>query len=109
MTKSAIVYVGAALAEIAGCFSFWMWLREGKPVWWLAPGTASLAIFAWLLTLVDSAAAGRAYAAYGGVYICASLGWLWAVEGIRPDRWDVIGAGICIVGAAIILLGPRAV
>jgi small multidrug resistance family-3 protein len=109
MTKSAIVYVGAALAEIAGCFSFWMWLREGKPVWWLAPGTASLAIFAWLLTLVDSAAAGRAYAAYGGVYICASLGWLWAVEGIRPDRWDAIGAGICIVGAAIILLGPRAV
>lgn len=109
MTKSAIVYVAAALAEIAGCFSFWMWLRDGKPVWWLAPGTASLALFAWLLTLVDSAAAGRAYAAYGGVYICASLGWLWAVEGIRPDRWDTIGAGICIVGAAIILLGPRAV
>lgn len=109
MTKSAIVYVGAALAEIAGCFSFWVWLREGKPVWWLAPGMASLALFAWLLTLVDSAAAGRAYAAYGGVYICASLVWLWAVEGIRPDRWDAIGAGICIVGAAIILLGPRAV
>jgi small multidrug resistance family-3 protein len=67
----------------------------------------SLALFAWLLTLVDSAAAGRAYAAYGGIYICASLAWLWAVESIRPDRWDVLGALICIVGAAVIILGPR--
>jgi len=107
MIKTSLVYVGAALAEIAGCFSFWMWLREGKPIWWLAPGMISLAIFAWLLTLVDSAAAGRAYAAYGGVYIIASLGWLWRVEGVRPDRWDAIGAVICLVGAATILLGRR--
>ena len=68
----------------------------------------SLALFAWLLTLVDSNAAGRAYAAYGGVYIVVSLGWLWAVERLRPDRWDAIGATVCLVGAAIILLGPRA-
>lgn len=101
-------YVGAALAEIAGCFGFWAWLRLGKSPWWLAPGMASLALFAWLLTLVDSNAAGRAYAAYGGVYIVASLGWLWAVEGLRPDRWDVIGATVCLVGAGIILVGPRA-
>lgn len=107
MTKTALVYVAAALAEIGGCFSFWMWLREGKPIWWLGPGMASLALFAWLLTLVDSPAAGRAYAAYGGVYICASLAWLWAVEGVRPDPWDALGAGICIVGAVVILLGPR--
>jgi small multidrug resistance family-3 protein len=107
MTRTGIVYICAALAEIAGCFSFWMWLRESKPVWWLIPGMVSLALFAWLLTLVDSAAAGRAYAAYGGVYICASLAWLWAVEGVRPDRWDTIGAVICIIGAAVILLGPR--
>ena len=69
----------------------------------------SLALFAWLLTLVDSAAAGRAYAAYGGVYIAASLIWLWTVEGLRPDRWDMTGAMICLVGAAVILFGPRTV
>lgn len=68
---------------------------------------ASLAAFAWLLTLVDASHAGRAYAAYGGVYIAASLGWLWTVEGTRPDRWDMIGAAVCLAGAAIILFGPR--
>ena len=106
---TALVYVGAAVAEIAGCFSFWMCLRKGKPAWWLTPGMVSLAVFAWLLTLVDSAAAGRAFAAYGGVYIYASLAWLWLVEGLRPDRWDVVGASICLIGAAVILFGPRPV
>lgn len=100
-------YVGAAIAEIAGCFAFWAWLRLGKPVWWLVPGMASLALFAYLLTLVDSEAAGRAYAAYGGIYIVAALGWLWSVEGLKPDRWDLTGALICLVGAAVILFGPR--
>lgn len=108
MLKTGLIYAGAALAEIAGCFGFWMWLRQGKPALWLAPALASLALFAWLLTLVDSTAAGRAYAAYGGVYIAASLAWLWAVEGVRPDRWDIIGASVCLLGAAIVLLGPRA-
>jgi len=102
-----VAYTGAAVAEIAGCFAFWAWLRLGKSVWWLLPGSVSLALFAYLLTLVDSDAAGRAYAAYGGVYIVASLVWLWVVEGVRPDRWDVTGATICLVGAAVILLGPR--
>jgi len=101
-------YIGAALCEIAGCFAFWAWLRLGKSALWLLPGLAALVAFAWLLTLVEADAAGRAYAAYGGVYICASLGWLWAVEGLRPDRWDALGAAICLVGAAIILFGPRA-
>lgn len=105
----AIVYCAAALAEIAGCFSFWAWLRLGKSPLWLVPGVASLLLFACLLTLVDSDAAGRAYAAYGGVYICASLLWLWAMEGLRPDRWDMAGAALCIVGAGVILLGPRPV
>jgi len=68
---------------------------------------ASLAVFAYLLTLVDSGAAGRTYAAYGGVYITAAIAWLWIVEGAKPDRWDLIGASVCIVGACIILLGPR--
>jgi small multidrug resistance family-3 protein len=104
---TALAYIGAAFAEIAGCFSFWAWLRLGKSPLWIAPGMASLALFAWLLTLVDSDVAGRAYAAYGGVYIAASLAWLWAIEGARPDRWDATGAFVCLLGAGIILCGPR--
>lgn len=101
-------YIGAALAEIAGCFAFWAWLRAGKSILWLIPGMASLALFAYLLTLAEVAAAGRAYAAYGGIYITASLGWLWLVEGVRPDRWDVTGSVMCLIGMAIILYGHRA-
>jgi len=105
---SFIVYLGAALAEIAGCFAFWAWLRLDRSPWWIAPGLASLALFAYLLTLVDAEHAGRTYAAYGGIYILSALLWLWLAEGVRPDRWDLIGAGICLAGAAIILWGPRA-
>ncbi|ACK50606.1 protein of unknown function UPF0060 [Methylocella silvestris BL2] len=104
---TALVYVAAALAEIAGCFSFWAWLRLGKSSLWLIPGTASLLLFAWLLTLIDVSAAGRAYAAYGGVYVTVSLLWLWAMEGVWPDRWDLGGATLCLIGAAIIILAPR--
>ena len=102
-----LVYAGAALAEIAGSFSFWAWQRLGKSHLWLVPGMGALALFAYLLTLVPSDAAGRAYAAYGGVYIVASILWLWIAEGARPDRWDIAGAGICLAGAALILFGPR--
>ena len=104
---SAIFYVGAATAEISGCFAFWAWLRLGRSILWLLPGTASLALFAFLLTRIDSPFAGRTYAAYGGVYIAASLIWLWLVEGTRPDRWDLLGALVCLMGAAMILWGPR--
>ncbi len=103
-----LVYAGAALAEIAGCFAFWAWLRLGKTPWWIVPGMGSLALFATLLTLLPSDAAGRAYAAYGGIYILASILWLWIVEGSRPDRWDIAGGAICLAGAALILFGPRA-
>lgn len=102
-----IIYALAALAEIGGCFAFWAWLKLDKPVWLLLPGMVSLGLFAWLLTLVDTAAAGRAYAAYGGIYIAASLVWLWLVEGVRPDRWDMTGMVLALAGAAVILAGPR--
>lgn len=104
---SWLVYLAAALFEIAGCFAFWAWLRLDKPVWWLIPGIAALALFAYLLTLVEAEHAGRAYAAYGGTYILCALGWLWLAEGIRPDRWDIIGVSICLAGAAVILWAPR--
>lgn len=101
-------YIAAAAAEIAGCFAFWAWLRLGKSVYWVLPGIAALIAFALLLTRIESDFAGRAFAAYGGVYIAASLIWLWGVEGQRPDRWDFLGAVICLAGAAVILFGPRA-
>ncbi|KPH59248.1 YnfA family protein [Novosphingobium aerophilum] len=104
---SVLIYVGAALAEIGGCFAFWAWLRMGKSPLWLIPGCMSLAIFAWLLTLVESDHAGRAYAAYGGIYIASALLWLWLAEGVKPDRWDMGGAALCLVGAAVILFGPH--
>ena len=81
--------------------------EEGRAPLWLLPGLASLALFGFLLALVDANAAGRAYAAYGGIYIAASLGWLWLAEGVRPDRWDLAGAALCIVGASVILVAPR--
>lgn len=106
--QTIALYGLAALAEIAGCFAFWAWFRLGRSVLWLAPGMASLALFAWLLSLSPAAQAGRAYAAYGGIYVAVSLGWLWLIEGRRPDHWDLSGAAICVMGAALILWGPRA-
>ncbi|MFN3625121.1 MAG: YnfA family protein [Hyphomicrobium sp.] len=106
MTTLAI-YVAAAIAEIAGCFALWAVTRLNASWLWIAPGVASLVLFGWLLTQVDVDFAGRAYAVYGGIYIAASLGWLWAVEGRMPDRWDVLGAAICVTGALIILYAPR--
>ena len=105
--RSFAIYAAAALAEIGGCFAFWAWLRLGRSALWVVPGIAALVLFAYLLTRIDAAFAGRAFAAYGGVYIAASLAWMWAVEGARPDRWDAIGATICILGAGVILFGPR--
>ncbi len=105
--RTFLIYAGAAAAEIAGCYAVWAWLRLDRSVLWLIPGMAALLAFAWLLTLSEASLAGRAYAAYGGVYIAASLTWLWAVEGTAPDRWDLIGAAICLMGAGVILFGPR--
>ena len=103
----ALVYLTAALAEIAGCFAVWAVVRLGAPGWWLLPGFASLAAFAYLLTLVDAPAAGRVFAAYGGVYIVASIVWLRVVEEFQPDRFDLIGGAFSLAGAVIIILAPR--
>lgn len=100
-----LVYVGAALFEIGGCFAFWAVLRLERSAWWSIPGVASLLLFAVLLTRIDVNLAGRAFAAYGGIYIIASLAWLWLAEGQSPDRWDLVGAGLCVAGTLVILMG----
>ena len=106
MTSFAF-YAIAAVAEIIGCFAFWAWLRLDKSVYWILPGIISLIVFAVLLTRINSIFAGRTFAAYGGVYIVASLLWLWIIEGQRLDKWDILGAIICIAGAVLILFGHR--
>lgn len=105
--RDIVIYGVAALAEIGGCFAFWACARLGRSAEWLAVGVLSLVLFAYLLTRVDVPAAGRAFAAYGGIYVLASLVWLRVVEGISPDRWDLSGAALCIAGTAVILFGPR--
>ena len=101
------VFLVAAFLEIAGCFAFWTYFRLGRPAWTLGLGVVSLVLFAYALTRVDAAFAGRAYAAYGGIYIVASLVWLRVIEGVRPDRWDLIGATVAVVGALVIIFGRR--
>lgn len=104
--KTFLLFVVTAIAEIIGCYLPYLWLKEGRSVLLLIPGAISLAIFAWLLTL-HPAAAGRVYAAYGGVYISVALIWLWLVEGIRPSGWDYAGVALALAGMAIIAFQPR--
>ena len=104
---SIIIFITAAILEIIGCFTFWIWLRLGKSIYWIIPGILFLTIFAFLLTRIEAIFAGRVYAAYGGVYIVASIVWLWMIEGNRPDKWDILGSIICIIGTIVILFGQR--
>ena len=106
LAQTGGLFVVTALAEITGCYLPYLWLRNGQSPWLLCPAALSLALFAWLLTIHPDAS-GRVYAAYGGVYITVALGWLWAVDGIRPHTSDWIGVGFCLVGMAIIMLGPK--
>lgn len=106
-TSAPLFLAAAAVLEIAGCFAVWAWWRAGASALWLAPGAVALGLFALSLAQVPAAFAGRAYATYGGVYIAASLLWGWAVEGQRPDSWDIAGAAICLLGAGVILFAPR--
>jgi small multidrug resistance family-3 protein len=104
--KTVSLFIITALAEIVGCYLPYLWLREGKTIWLLAPAALSLAAFVWLLTL-HPAAAGRVYAAYGGIYIFMAILWLWAIEDIRPTTWDIVGASVALIGMAIIMFAPR--
>jgi small multidrug resistance family-3 protein len=106
--KTFGLFVVTAVAEIVGCYLPYLWLKEHKSVWLLLPAFVSLAAFAWLLTLHPHAA-GRVYAAYGGVYISVALVWLWAVESMKPTITDFVGVAVCLLGSAIILFGPRQV
>ena len=100
------LFFATAVAEIVGCYLPWLWLRKGGSVWLLVPAAASLALFSWLLTLHPDAS-GRVYAAYGGVYVCVALVWLWAVDGVKPGLWDVVGGAVTLAGMAIIAFAPR--
>ena len=104
--KTLLLYLATALAEILGCYLPYLWLKQGYTAWLLVPAALSLAMFAWLLTLHDTAA-GRVYAAYGGVYIGMAIAWLWAVDGVRPTTWDIAGVLIALTGMGIIAFQPR--
>ena len=104
LAKTLILFVFTALAEIVGCYLPYLWLKKEGPVWLLVPAAVTLALFAWLLTL-HPAAAGRVYAAYGGVYIAVALLWLWKVDGVRLTSWDIGGAAVALVGMGIIVVG----
>jgi len=104
--KTFGLFFVTALAEIIGCYLPYLWLKEDKSIWLLIPAAVSLAAFAWLLTLHPNAA-GRVYAAYGGVYISVALMWLWAVDSVRPTITDWVGVGVCLIGMSIIMFGPR--
>ena len=104
--QTLLLFVATAVAEIVGCYLPWLWLKKDGSPWLLLPAAFSLGLFAWLLTLHPQAA-GRTYAAYGGVYIAVALLWLWLVDGIRPTLWDGVGATVALAGMAIIMFAPR--
>jgi small multidrug resistance family-3 protein len=104
--KTVLLFMVTALAEIIGCYLPYLWLTQNKSPWLLLPAALSLALFAWLLSLHPTAA-GRVYAAYGGVYIFVAILWLWLVDGIRPSIWDISGSLVALIGMTMIMFGPR--
>ncbi len=106
MIYTTLLFVVTAIAEIVGCYLPYLWLRHGKPVWLLLPAAISLALFSWLLTFHPTAA-GRTYAAYGGVYVTVALAWLWLVDGVRPVTSDLVGVALCLAGMSVIMFAPR--
>ncbi|HEY3178365.1 MAG TPA: YnfA family protein [Casimicrobiaceae bacterium] len=106
IAKTLLLFVLTAIAEIVGCYLPYLWLTKDGPAWLLIPGAVSLALFVWLLSLHPTAA-GRVYAAYGGVYVGTAIAWLWLVDGYRPTAWDLIGSAVSVAGMAIIIAGAR--
>lgn len=104
--KTVFLFLVTAVAEIVGCYLPYLWLRENKSAWLLIPAAVSLGLFAWLLSLHPTAA-GRVYAAYGGVYICVAILWLWLVNGVKPSAWDIAGSLVALTGMAIIMFAPK--
>ena len=104
--KTIALFLITAIAEIVGCYLPYLWLRQDKSIWLLVPAAISLTLFAWLLSLHPTAA-GRVYAAYGGIYILVAVLWLWVVDGITPTTWDIVGALVALVGMAIIIFAPK--
>ena len=104
--KTLLLFIATAIAEIIGCYLPYLWLRKGGSAWLLPPAAASLALFVWLLSLHPTAS-GRVYAAYGGVYVSVALAWLWWVDAVKPTRWDLVGAALCLLGMAVIMFSPR--
>ena len=104
--KTLLLFAVTAIAEILGCYLPWLWLRKGGSAWLLLPAALCLMLFVWLLSLHPTAT-GRVYAAYGGVYVSVALAWLWWVEAVRPTRWDLLGAALCLLGMAVIMFSPR--
>ena len=106
MLKTVLLFLVTAVAELVGCYLPYLWLRKNGSAWLLIPALVSLSLFAWLLTLHPTAS-GRVYAAYGGVYVAAAVIWLWAIDGVRPTRWDLLGAAVTLIGMSIIMFAPR--
>ena len=104
--KTTGLFIVTAIAEIVGCYLPYLWLKKGAPIWVLVPAAVSLALFVWLLTLHPTAA-GRVYAAYGGVYVAVAIVWLWVIDAVRPTPWDWLGVAVTLLGMAIIMFGPR--
>ena len=104
--KTLGLFITTAIAEIVGCYLPYLWLKKDGPVWYLVPAVLCLALFAWLLSLHPTAA-GRVYAAYGGVYISVAILWLWLIDSIRPTMWDLVGSAVAVFGMAIIMFGPH--
>ena len=106
MIRSILYFLLAGLLEIGGGYLMWIWLRDGR-AWWIGAAGAFVLIAYGIVPTFQPAHFGRVYAAYGGVFVVMSLLWGWWIDGTRPDRWDVIGAALCIVGVALIMYAPR--
>lgn len=104
--KTFLLFVATAIAEIVGCYLPYLWLKQGRSAWLLVPAAVSLTLFVWLLTF-HATAAGRVYAAYGGIYIGVAIAWLWAVDKVRPTPWDTAGVLVALCGMGIIMFQPR--